>query len=107
MMKNTDSDFNPTMAACIAFENCVKTSNLNFCLQLSPFSANISIKKTLVKDKAGFYISQPAAEDSSLLLEQNLKNKELAKKVIDLESTVYHLRLRLEESVSESEKIIL
>ena len=32
MMKNTDSDFNPTMNACIAFENvlnCVKTSKLN------------------------------------------------------------------------------
>ena len=70
MIGQTDSDFNPTMAACDAFEkvlNCVKTSNLNFCLQLSPFSANISIKKTLVKDKSGFYLSPPAVTDSMLV----------------------------------------
>ena len=48
------------MAASKAFNkilDCVKSSNLNFCLQLSPFSANISLKKTLVKDKAGFYLT--------------------------------------------------
>ena len=47
MIESAGSDFNPTMAVCEALENvlnCVKTSNLNFCLQLSPFSAKISIK---------------------------------------------------------------
>ena len=56
MIETTDSDFNPTMAAYKTFDQileCVKSSNLNFCLQLSPFSANISIKKTAVKDKSG------------------------------------------------------
>ena len=99
MIESAGSDFNPTMAACEAFENvlnCVKTSNLNFCLQLSPFSANISIKKTLVKDKAGFYLL-PQGPDSSFLQKQNV---ELTKKVIDLESSVQNLKLRLEETAA-------
>ena len=104
MIESAGSDFNPTMAACEALENvlnCVKTSNLNFCLQLSPFLANISIKKTLVKDKAGFYLL-PQGPDSSFLQKQNV---ELTKKVIDLESSVQNLELRLEESVSAYETI--
>ena len=103
MIESAGSDFNPTMAVCEALENvlnCVKTSNLNFCLQLSPFSANISIKKRLVKDKAGFYLL-PQGPDSSFLQKQNV---ELTKKVIDLESSVQNLKLRLEESVSDAEK---
>ena len=61
------------MAAAKAFDKIlddVKTSNLNFCLQLSPFSATISLKKTLVKDKAGLYLYPPVA-DSSDQPEQN------------------------------------
>ena len=57
---DSDSDFNPTMAASKAFDQIleyVKSSNLNFCLQLSPFSANISIKKTLTKDKSGVHLN--------------------------------------------------
>ena len=45
------------MAASTAFNNIVnlvQSSNLNFKLQLSPFSANICLKKTLVKDRSGF-----------------------------------------------------
>ena len=41
------------MMASIAFDNILKeiqTSNLNFQLQVSPFSAQISLKKSLVKD---------------------------------------------------------
>ena len=51
-----DSDIDPTMVA----ENCynsiiqqVQTSNLNYQLQLSPFAALISLKKTPIKNKSG------------------------------------------------------
>ena len=37
----------------------IQTSNLNFQLQISPFSASISIKKTLVKDKFGVELLPP------------------------------------------------
>ena len=42
--------------ASIAFDRIlqeIQTSNLNFQLQISPFSAQISLKKSLVKDKDG------------------------------------------------------
>ena len=54
MNKIKDSDLNPTMLA--TFDNIIKqilSSNLNFQIQISPFSANISLKKTPIKDKLG------------------------------------------------------
>ena len=104
MIRNTDSDFNPTMAACEAFDKvlkCVKTSNLNFCLQLSPFSAHISVKKSLIKDKSGFYLTHPDS-DATLTGNQNLEN--LTKKLMELESTIKDLKLRLDESVSDCQR---
>ena len=56
MNKNQTSDFNPTMVVNEAFDSIlehVKSSNLNFHLQMSPFSALISLKKSSVTDKAG------------------------------------------------------
>ena len=55
-MNIIDSDRNSTMIAENTFANIiqqVQSSNLNFQLQLSPFSAMISLKKTPVKDKSG------------------------------------------------------
>ena len=104
MTGNSDSEIDSTMAASKAFDkilDCVKTSNLNFCLQLSPFSANISLKKSLIKNKAGFYLNPPVDTDLSLLKEE--KNV-LAKKVIDLENIVADLKFRLEESQTECEQ---
>ena len=51
-----DSDLNPTMAAHKTFDSILRQiqfSNLNFRIQLSPFAANISLKKTPVKDMSG------------------------------------------------------
>ena len=89
-------------SASETFDNileCVKTSNLNFCLQLSPFSANISLKKTFIRDKAGIYLSPPVS-DSSLQ-----QNKELVKKVNELETIIDILNLRLEKSQTECEQL--
>ena len=86
-------------AACETFDkilDCVKKSNLNFCMQLSPFSANISLKKTFVKDKAGVYLNPPVStvsvQDPDTLY---LKNKDLTKKVNDLEIIIDKLNWRL------------
>ena len=83
----------------------VKKSNLNFYLQLSPFSANISLKKTFVKDKAGVYLDPPPfftvpISSDSLLLQ----NSDLEKKVNDLETIVEDLNLRLKKSLSDCEQ---
>ena len=57
MNKITDSaTTDPTMAASIAFNNIlehIRGSNLNFKMHLSPFSANISLKNSLIKNKSG------------------------------------------------------
>ena len=55
-MNNSNSDFDPTMAANEMFEliiNKVKQSNLNFWLEMTPFSAKITLKKTLIRDQSG------------------------------------------------------
>ena len=73
---------------------CVKASNLNFCLQLSPFSANISLKKSLIKDKAGYPLKP----------QFDVMTRELSDKVTELENIVDELKLRLADSVTECEK---
>ena len=88
------------MAASKAFDyiiECVKSSNLNFCVQLSPFSANISIKKTLVKDKSGDYL-KPQVPDPYLLKKHVIEITDLSKKVKDLENVIDALQLRLMQS---------
>ena len=47
-----------------------RDSNLNFQLQLSPFSCNISMQKTPIKDQAGKLI--PAKGENSSSFNMNL-----------------------------------
>ena len=68
-----DSDLN--MAASKAFDHVlqqVTSSSLNFQLQLSPFSAVISLKKSFVKDKDGIPKQltppQQVAQDQDLVV---------------------------------------
>ena len=77
------SDVNATMAAKRSFESIlekIQASNLNFQLKLSPFSANISLKKSLIRDKHGNFLLPPSStllepdhnhDDKQLLEEQN------------------------------------
>ena len=54
-IKNSD-EYSATMLAMNAFDhiiNEIQTSNLNFQMQISPFSAMISLKKSLIKAKSG------------------------------------------------------
>ena len=63
MEKITSSDFrNHEMIAEQTFRNIlddIQRSNLNFQLQVSPFSAYISLRKTLVKDLSGAVLLPP------------------------------------------------
>ena len=64
MNKITDSaTTDPTMAASIAFNSIlehIRGSNLNYQMHLSPFSANISLKNSLIKNKSGAQLLPPA-----------------------------------------------
>ena len=66
-MMNSDKD-TPAMLACNAFEKIIdeiRYSNLNFQLHLSPFSAQISLKKSLILDKSGIPRLPPTHEVSN------------------------------------------
>ena len=52
----TNSDCNLTMLATRSFDNIlelIQTSCLNYQIQISPFSAFISLKKSLIRDQSG------------------------------------------------------
>ena len=58
------SDQDPTMVAKRTFDNMlekIQSSNLNFHLTISPFSASISLKKSFIKDKFGNVLLPPPA----------------------------------------------
>ena len=83
------SDVNYTMLATSTFNEIlekIKTSNLNFHIQLSPFSAMISLKKTLVRDRSGncmpppFYSSATLDKDVDMKL-LNSKNQMLQNEI--------------------------
>ena len=68
-LENINSDME--MSASKTFEviiDQIKSSNLNFHIQQSPFSAVISLKKTLIKDRSGFTLKPPTS--SSVLLQK-------------------------------------
>ena len=103
MEKVTDSDSTPAMLASKAFNdilNKIQSSNLNFHLRISPFSAQISLRKTLVKDK-----------DGAPLLSSTIPNTpsedltELVAKNRQLEQDVYNLSENLTKAVTENEKL--
>jgi hypothetical protein len=63
MPQNRISDLDTAMFAKRSFDSIleqVQASNLNFQLQISPFSATISLKKTLIKDKLGNLLLPPS-----------------------------------------------
>ena len=88
MKKSISSDVtNPEMLADQTFKNIIdgiQNSNLNFQLQVSPFSAFISLKKSLVKDKSGSYLQPPSQAAAPTLPSQDLAN--LLLRIKELES---------------------
>ena len=106
MNQITDSaTSDPTMAASIAFNTLldqIRGSNLNFQMHLSPFSANISLKNTLIKDKSGAQLLPPATlfpfndvktENMEIMLATNRK----------LEEDISALRNKLEEVLAKNQ----
>ena len=79
-MDYINSDISPTMAAVKTFYRIVQqvqTSNLNYQLHLTPFAANISLKKTPVKDRSGGPLPPPTQVFQSVdpVLVDELGNK--------------------------------
>ena len=84
----TNSDFNLTMFATQSFNNIleqIQSSCLNFQIQISPFSAVISLKKSLIRDQSGKPRHPTKLDDTSEHVEGLVtKNLELERKLIVL-----------------------
>ena len=85
MDNHYDSDTNVTMLATKSFDHIleqIQTSCLNYQIQVSPFSAFISLKKSLIKDRSGKprlpFKNKSASEHIEALLD---KNHELDRKL--------------------------
>ena len=85
----------------------IQASNLNFQLQISPFSANISLKKSPIKDKFGSPIFLPNVSQTCLpnssevaaLVSKNLKLES------DLEALKKNYEFAVQDSVEAHQKI--
>ena len=94
---------NVAMEASNTFKNLlqqVKCSHLNFKLELSPFSAVISLKKSFIKDKIGNTILPPSSESS--LREEN---KTLSQKILHQENVLQSLKTEYERAVDECKAV--
>ena len=99
MNKIKTSDEDPTMAATRTFDSILEhilSSNLNFQLQISPFSANISLKKSPIKDKSGASVlpsplpSCPPPPTTATIAALAAKNLKLENDLAILESQYIH-----------------
>ena len=77
----------------------IQSSNLNFQLQISPFAAMISLKKTLVKDKSGTYRLPPS---TPLLRDDDFEN--LIARNHKLDRDILDLKKNYEKAVNDCTK---
>ena len=89
MKQENISDKNPAMLALSVYQNIldqIQSSNLNFQIQLSPFSALISLKKSFVKDRNGDILIPPAEQPILSDEVENIvaKNRQLEKDIVSL-----------------------
>ena len=82
----------------------IKTSNLNFHLQMSPFSALISLKKSIVKDKSGAPLFPQVPSTASRLSQTSEATiSALAAKNIQIEDELRSLRKEHIDCVEDCE----
>ena len=105
---NSDLKLNPAMAAASVFDSIVQQiqlSNLNFKLQLSPFAAEISLKKTPAKNRWG--IPFPVPNDPSFLTiprhSESENSAALAAKNAKLENELIDMKIKYTNAMEDSE----
>ena len=108
MSQLNSSDVNPTMVASKTFDSILEqilSSNFNFQLQISPFSANISLKKTPIKDLSGspvLPLSTSIKPSSDATASTATDLAAYAAKTIKLEKDLSALRRDYEDAVEDS-----
>ena len=110
MEKMTDSDV--TMLANENFEyilNVIQNSCLNYSIQFSPFSATISLRKTLIKDKNGSHIIPQKLDlrGQHVALGNQLKNLRMEhEEVLSAYESANKIITHLRQMVKERDTII-
>ena len=90
-MAQHDSNFTHTMTAsamCEKIINKVRSSNLNFQIQMIPFSAYIILKKTLIRDNAGSPIIPSTFKNHDEEISKNYKKVTAEIKALKVAYTV-------------------
>ena len=85
---------------------CIRTSNLNFHLQLSPYSAIISLKKSFIKDKAGSPIPPPLYKQQNANYDTILKRNQALEEEINILSKAYKKSLNDLAALEDKVKIL-
>ena len=79
----------------------IQTSGLNYKMNISPFSATIFIKNSLLKDKNGNPLISPLVNDIQIKSE----NDELARIIRNQENVIASRQAKLENALSDCENI--
>ena len=102
----TNSDSESTMYANQTFNSIltqVQNSYLNFHLQISPFAAVISLKKTLVKDHDGVPLLPMKREDTSI--NKRDKSNDIERDYLALEEKFNDLEIEYTKACSKIEDL--
>ena len=96
------------MAASESFEtvlNHLKSSNLNFHLEQTPFSAVINLKKSFIKDRSGCLLRPPPSTQTLRIVksENEFLASELQAKLTTLEPEHVKLKQVYKEALEESD----
>ena len=104
--ENSDSDCNLAMLATESFDQIletIRTSSLNFHMQISPFSAVISIKKSLIKDQSGKHClpSKPRKSSREDVDVESIveKNQELDRKLAAANKKIEQMEIERMETL--------
>jgi myosin heavy subunit len=95
------------MAATGTFQDVlhvIETSNLNYKIELSPFSAIIYLKNSFIKDKNGNNVISRHMNDKNYGHVKS-ENDELARKIVQQENVIRTLQANYENTVEDSEQI--
>ena len=98
---NSDVNPNPTMIATEKFNNIlqqIQSSQLNFHLQISPYSAVISLKISLMRDKSGNVI---LPSPTTLRHASSDSVEKLVDTIVKLEKDITGLTKKYEDAIDD------
>ena len=85
--------------------NEIQVSNLNFKIELTPFSAVITLKKTAIKNSKGSSLT-PSVPSLILLQKVQQENLELYRKICNLNFQIENIKLEKKVASGDFEKTI-